>query len=144
MPRDKYINLVTKSWPYKFTICMVCSNRTLPYHYYLITNATKPRFGYVPTIPNPRYRFVGQFANTDHTAPTKTLGVFWLNHRLPPFTPPSSLSLMPGFCRWKDILPLLARTQVPRFWKSWMSNSAPWLIRSISMSGNRIQVCGLQ
>jgi hypothetical protein len=46
---------------------MVLSHRALPYRYYHATNATSACIGYVPTVPTPRYRFVGQFANTGRT-----------------------------------------------------------------------------
>jgi tetratricopeptide (TPR) repeat protein len=43
---------------------MVLSHRALPYRCYRATNATNVCIGYVPTVPTPPYRFVGQFANT--------------------------------------------------------------------------------
>jgi MULE transposase domain len=43
---------------------MVRTNGTLPYHCYPAANATDARIGCVPTVPDPLYRCVGQFANT--------------------------------------------------------------------------------
>jgi hypothetical protein len=43
---------------------MVRSHPAIPYRCYRATNATSACIGYVPTVPTPRYPFVGQFANT--------------------------------------------------------------------------------